>query len=161
MGKGALKFGELPADINISVQKSGKEPARIVVKKGDQTWEVAEDKLTELPGEVREVVERFLAGGMPERMALRFHAQPGGKPMAVLPPLPGSAEAQEAIKNAQAEVAKAQERLQEQVRKWQGAQSRTMTAKVAEPDRQVERKLGEVLNELKELRKEVDELKKK
>lgn len=158
MGKGMLKFGELPQDMSISVQKSGKEPARIVVKKGDKTWEVAESKLSDLPGEVREVVERFLAGGLPERMAFRFQGQPG---MPRMPPGP-PAEVQEAIKRAQADVAKAEEKLKEQVRKWHEQQQRTGDPSRGAPrPGDTERKLDEVLEALKNLRQEVDELKKK
>lgn len=159
MGKGMVKFGELPADISISIKKLGREPAQIEVKKGDKSWEVKEDKLGDLPDEVREVVERFLAGGLPERMAFRI-ARPGMTPMGIPPMDPRSAEGQEAIQRAQAEVAKAQKQLEEQVRKWH-EQQRPMPGRIAPGDPSTERKLDEVIEALKNLRKEVDELKKK
>jgi hypothetical protein len=159
MGKGMVKFGELPEDISISIKKLGKEPAQIAVKKGDKSWEVAEDKLSDLPDEVREVVERFLAGGFSERMAFRI-ARPGMAPMGMPPMDPRSAEGQEAIQRAQAEVAKAQKQLEEQVRKWH-EQQRPVPGRVAPGDQSTERKLDEVIEALKNLRKDVDELKKK
>jgi hypothetical protein len=128
------------------------------VKKGDKTWEVAEDKLNDLPAEVRQVAERFLAGGLPERMAFRFQAQPGMPRMPAGPP----ADVQEAIKKAQADVAKAEAQLKEQVRKWHEQQARPSDPpRVGPRNAETERKLDEVLEALKNLRNEVDELKKK
>jgi hypothetical protein len=153
-----VKFGELPADISISIKKLGKEPAQIAVKKGEKSWEVTEDKLSDLPEEVRAVVERFLAGGLPERMAFRLSR--GGMPPMAMPMDPRSAEGQEAIQRAQAEVAKAQKQLEEQVRKWH-EQQRPFPGRAAPGDQSTERKLDEVIEALKNLRKDVDELKKK
>jgi hypothetical protein len=158
LGKGMVKFGELPADISISIKKLGKEPAQIAVKKGEKSWEVTEDKLSDLPEEVRAVVERFLAGGLPERMAFRLSR--GGMPPMAMPMDPRSAEGQEAIQRAQAEVAKAQKQLEEQVRKWH-EQQRPFPGRAAPGDQSTERKLDEVIEALKNLRKDVDELKKK
>lgn len=60
---------ELPDDLAVDIKKKGKEPAQIEVKKGDQSWTVAEDKLEELPDEVRMHVEGLLGRG-PMRMKL-------------------------------------------------------------------------------------------
>ncbi len=51
---------EFPADLSVSINKSGKEPGKLVVKKGDQTWEVAENALNKLPDEVRSYIEMYL-----------------------------------------------------------------------------------------------------
>jgi len=52
-----------PKDMTITVTKKGQEPAKIVVKQGDETWRTTEDKLGELPEEVRPHVERLLGRG--------------------------------------------------------------------------------------------------
>ena len=51
---------EFPADLSLSINKSGSEPGKLVVKKGDQTWEVAENELGNLPDEVRGYIEMYL-----------------------------------------------------------------------------------------------------
>lgn len=53
---------EFPADLEIKVEKKGKEPAKIVVNQGDKHWEISEEALNELPEEVRPFVQRFLGG---------------------------------------------------------------------------------------------------
>jgi len=50
----------LPDDMSVTIAKQGKEPAKISVKRGEQSWEVSEDKLDELPEDVRLPVERML-----------------------------------------------------------------------------------------------------
>jgi hypothetical protein len=72
---------EFPDDLAVEIKKKGKEPAQIEVKKGDQSWTVAEDKLKELPDEVRMHVEGLLGRG-PMRMKLlgdmHHRGGPGG-----------------------------------------------------------------------------------
>jgi hypothetical protein len=63
---------KLPKDMTISVTRTGSEPAEIVVKKGGQEWRVTEEKLDELPEEIRPHVERML-----------------GRNVAFFPPRPG------------------------------------------------------------------------
>jgi hypothetical protein len=55
----------LPDDMSVSIMRQGKQPAKIVVKQGEQTWETTEDKLSELPSEVRREVEKLLPPNMP------------------------------------------------------------------------------------------------
>lgn len=65
----------LPDDMTVTVSKTGNQPARLVVRKGERTWEITEDKLAELPDEVREPVAKMLGswGDVPEeaRRAVR------------------------------------------------------------------------------------------
>jgi hypothetical protein len=51
---------EFPADLSLSISKSGNEPGKLTVKKGDQTWEIAENELGNLPDEVRGYIEMYL-----------------------------------------------------------------------------------------------------
>ncbi len=52
----------LPKDMKVTITKSGNEPARIVVKQGDKTWEIKENELDKLPDEIRPHVEHMLSG---------------------------------------------------------------------------------------------------
>lgn len=54
------KLPPLPDDMTITITKKGKKPARITVKQGDERWAATENKLDELPDEVRPHVERML-----------------------------------------------------------------------------------------------------
>lgn len=66
---GASFDAALPDDMTVTITKQGKEPAKIAVKRGDESWEVSQDKLDQLPADVREHVERML-GRMPLVMRL-------------------------------------------------------------------------------------------
>ena len=66
-GPGAVLPGAdkgLPKDLSVSITRTGSEPAKITVKKGEQTWEVSEDELDKLPEEVRPHVQRMLGRGV-------------------------------------------------------------------------------------------------
>jgi hypothetical protein len=50
----------LPANMSIVISKEGVQPVKIVVKRGDEKWEVTEKELDKLPADVRPHVERML-----------------------------------------------------------------------------------------------------
>lgn len=82
-GPGAVLPGadrKLPKGMSVSITRSGDEPAKITVKKGDQSWEVSEKELDKLPDDIRPHVERMLGRGV-----LALPGAPGG-PGAVAPP---------------------------------------------------------------------------
>jgi hypothetical protein len=54
---------KLPKDMSVTITKEGESPAKIVVKQGDKTWETTEDKLKELPEEVRKHVAPMVRPG--------------------------------------------------------------------------------------------------
>jgi hypothetical protein len=61
-------FANMPNGVSVSVHKEGGKPARITVKRGDETWEVVGDdpeSLNKLPKELRPFVEQMLDGGSP------------------------------------------------------------------------------------------------
>ena len=62
----------LPGNMSVTITRSGDEPAKIVVKRGDEKWEVTEDQLDKLPEEIRPHLERMLG-----RAAARRAAKPG------------------------------------------------------------------------------------
>ena len=51
---------ELPENMSITVTHEGAQPARIVVKRDDQVWELSEEDLSALPAEVRPYVRQAL-----------------------------------------------------------------------------------------------------
>jgi hypothetical protein len=96
---GSFKVQSLPKGLSISISKSGDEPAKISVAKGEEKWDVTEKELDKLPAEVREHVERMLRPGPWEtRLAhVRPHVEfvprgivtvtpPQGEPGKAVPP---------------------------------------------------------------------------
>jgi hypothetical protein len=62
----------LPGNLSVTITRSGDEPVKIVVKRGDETWEITGDQLQKLPEEIRPHIERMLG-----RAAARRAAKPG------------------------------------------------------------------------------------
>jgi hypothetical protein len=65
-----LAIGNIPNGVSVNVQKEGDKPARITVKRGDETWEVSgddEESLKQLPEDLRPFVEGMLHGNSPSR----------------------------------------------------------------------------------------------
>jgi hypothetical protein len=56
----ALGSAALPKNVTITISKTGEDPAKITVKRDNQTWEVAENKIEELPEDIRKIVQSFL-----------------------------------------------------------------------------------------------------
>ena len=76
---------KLPKDMSVTITKEGEQPAKIVVKQGDKTWETTEDKLDDLPDEVRGHVQSFL-GRSPFSIAIE-----GAQPNFGAAPFPNAA----------------------------------------------------------------------
>ncbi|MBN2580388.1 MAG: PDZ domain-containing protein [Pirellulales bacterium] len=86
--QGAAAAMALPGNLSISINKTGDQPARIVVQKGDQKWEVTEKELNKLPADIRPHVERMLSGvtirSVPDVFNFGPHVAP--PPAAARPP---------------------------------------------------------------------------
>jgi hypothetical protein len=54
----------LPDDVTITVTRHGSEPAKLNVKKGDQSWDVTENDLAKLPDDIRRFAELSLGRGI-------------------------------------------------------------------------------------------------
>jgi membrane-associated protease RseP (regulator of RpoE activity) len=70
LGGQAFDAGKLPGGVSVSITRENDGPAKITVKKGDQTWTVEgndEEALKKLPEDVRPMVEQLLGqqGGRP------------------------------------------------------------------------------------------------
>lgn len=76
-------YPALPNDMSVTVTRQGRQPATIVVQKGDQRWEVSEKELDKLPAEIRGHVERMLTPAP----VLGFSADDHRKPAAPTPSL--------------------------------------------------------------------------
>jgi membrane-associated protease RseP (regulator of RpoE activity) len=59
----ALPETPLPPNVSVVVSKEGDQPAKIVVKRGDEKWEVTEKELDKLPADIRPHVEHMLGHG--------------------------------------------------------------------------------------------------
>lgn len=62
----------LPGNLSVTITKQGDQPAQIVVKRGDEKWEVSEGELDKLPEDVRGHVQRMLGGGRGDRFFRPF-----------------------------------------------------------------------------------------
>lgn len=85
-------FGEadLPDDVQVTIRKRGKQPAEIVVERGEQRWSVGYESLSELPEDVRGPVAALLGRG-PVGMTLQIEDGAREKvddPEHVGPPMP-------------------------------------------------------------------------
>jgi len=78
--------GKLPKNLSISITRRGSEPAQLVVKRDELTWEISEKELDKLPQDVRGHVERMLGKGSDRAsrmklnpVELHFSAEPSPK----------------------------------------------------------------------------------
>ncbi len=76
---GADLHPPLPADVTVVIRKTGEEPTKITVRRGDDSWEVSEQDLDKLPDDIRPHAERMLG---------RFPV-PGPGGVRILPRRPG------------------------------------------------------------------------
>jgi membrane-associated protease RseP (regulator of RpoE activity) len=105
---------KLPKDMSVTITKEGENPAKITVKQGEKAWEVAEDKLDDLPAEVRKHVAPMVRPGA---MFLREPAFDGWKADVVKPrvwELPG-AEGQKRLEKRVEDLNKQIEQLRKSI----------------------------------------------
>lgn len=89
--KDVVKPAEFPKNLKVSITKEGNQPAKIHVQRDDQKWEVTEDKLNELPPDIRQHVQPMLGkGAWPVRMSWNSFVPGAVQPGAWVPnPAPG------------------------------------------------------------------------
>ncbi|MBM4004768.1 MAG: PDZ domain-containing protein [Planctomycetes bacterium] len=128
----------LPRDVSIQINKEGEQPAKITVTRDGKTWVVSEGKFEELPADLRPHVEGMLhAPG-----ELRLHAFAPGAPMGRWLRVPEAA-----VPAVPAVPARPGSR----VRIERSESNRSTTAG--------DGSLAELLEEVRQLRKEVQEMK--
>ncbi len=72
--------GQLPDNTTVTITRKGKDPAKISVKQGDESWEVSEEELDKLPSKVRELVQPMVGGPDTFRFQAKAIPMPGGFP---------------------------------------------------------------------------------
>ena len=82
---GALLGEPLPDDMTVTVTRHGKEPAKIVVERSANRWEVNEKDLDKLPPDVRRYVEPMVHPAMPGPLP-RMLPPPAGREREPGPP---------------------------------------------------------------------------
>ncbi|HZZ72216.1 MAG TPA: PDZ domain-containing protein [Pirellulales bacterium] len=109
------KFNTLPDNMTVDIKRTGRQPAEISVKQGDEHWEVTEKELDKLPERVRGYVgplvgrlDMFYLRTDHPMMTLRLKAVPGE---------PGSITAEARPETRAVEGARALAELAEQKRK--------------------------------------------
>jgi hypothetical protein len=70
---GAGPPGPLPDNVSISISRSGKQPAKISVSRGDEKWDINDQELNKLPDDLRPFAERMLGSGP---MTINFQNNP-------------------------------------------------------------------------------------
>jgi hypothetical protein len=141
-----FKPTELPKNVSVRINKEGDKPAKIHVKKDDQEWEVTEDKLGDLPEDVRVHVQQFLVRPMTLRLNTKGPTSLNVKP-------DGKVEAE--LKLSQTEM-----KLPTSPGGTSGGANRTITRRTerAEGGPGLEGKLDSIMKKLDQLSKEMDEL---
>ena len=166
------RVAKFPSNLEVTIEKRGDKPATIRVKRiqegEDNTWEVTEDKLGELPEEIRGHVQQMLSGDQQQAMpqALRVRIE----------------EAHQQADRARANMHKAEETLKEYRVRVQPPTGAAQPQPMLQPrsigayppgDSSVQAKLDAILkkldqtqsealqelrNEVKQLRRELEEL---
>jgi hypothetical protein len=141
----------LPDDVTITITRKGKEPARIEVRRGEQLWGTVETKLHELPEEIRGFVQQFVA---PTTRAVTVQPAPANRAWVPVSPhaidyLPSQPLVP--VTPPAAPAAPAPEKP---------AESTGQTPATSAPLDQVDKQLRTLTQELEQLRKVIDELRK-
>jgi len=157
-----VKVAELPEDVHLTIQKKGREPAHVIVKRGDKSWEATEGKLDELPEDVREPVARLLG-----KTPLTVHAQVLHGKQDHYQPHPGQTQVERRVvvvgphgdaEHNQGTAAKL-DLILKKLDRLGGASSEQVEGRAVESGAEVER-LNDLQREVQRLRKEVDSRKK-
>ena len=137
---------QLPKDTSVTIRRQGDQPAKIVVQRGEQKWELTEGELDKLPEDLRPPVKAMLGGtarvymfgqgpvvlpGQPTAPAEKpaRHVEPGKKPE-------GKAEA------APQELGKVREKLEE------------MNRQLRENERKLQRQMDELRQQLEKMKQQ-------
>jgi hypothetical protein len=104
-----------PDDLHVHVTKHGGKPAEIVVERGDKKWTVTEDKLGDLPEDVRPHVESLLGRLPMPKFDVEIEGTPAQPGTALRIPLPPPGEISERIEHRLEEMSRRMEQMREQI----------------------------------------------
>jgi membrane-associated protease RseP (regulator of RpoE activity) len=151
---------EFPKDLKVQINKQGDQPTKIHVERGDKSWDVTEEKLSDLPDDILPHVQRMLGRMIGPSMAATatraVRVSPEGKvegelkftPAPPAPPAPPAAPRRGAPPVPPAAPVAPQA-------------GRSFSYRLERSDDVSEPKLDAILKEVKQLRKEVEELRSK
>lgn len=140
----------LPKNTSVTITRADDGPAKIVVKKGGQTWEVNEDELDKLPEDVRRIVRgvlgRSLGFTIPGGGDFRFEWD-GKRFKQPIRPVPKRAPVPKAERDKQPGAASADQDLD------------TVLKKLDEMNQRLREREKETERQMEKLRQEVERLK--
>jgi hypothetical protein len=154
------KKADFPSDLSVRITKEGDQPAKINVKRGDKEWNVTEEKLDELPEDIRTHVQRFLGKGGPLTMRMPAAAVIRGGDRALRVTPEGKVEGELHVRPFPpgAPVPPAAPRPPMPPRAAGEPQARVFSYRSGSSED--DPKLEAILKELRDLRKELDEVRK-
>ena len=159
------KPADFPSDLTVQVNKRGKEPAQIHVKRGDKEWNITEKEIDQLPEELRPHVLHYLGKGPAfprgpigwgEKGAIRVTPQGKVEGEIRIPPLPPRPPL---APQPPAPVVRGRIAVEPPAAAG-GRRQPDVEYRITNEDRQSE-KIDAILRELKELRKDLDEVREK
>jgi hypothetical protein len=181
------EIGEFPKDLSVQINKQGDQPTKVHVKSGDKEWNITEDKqgisLRELPDDIRPHVLRVLLGAPTSGRAtdtrvlrvtregkvegeLRIAPVPPVPPVAPKPPAPPAAPALPAIPAAPYRSGvlpspQAARTFYYRAERAEDSDESKLDTIIKKLDQLESGALGKLDKEVKQLRKELDELRSK
>lgn len=104
-----------PKDLHVKITKQGDKPAEIIVEQGDKHWKVTDDKLADLPDNIRPHVEGLL-GRMPmPKFNVEIEGTTVAAPAPFNVPLPPPGEISERLEKRLEEMNRRMEQMREQL----------------------------------------------
>jgi hypothetical protein len=76
---------DFPGDLKVQITKDGDQPAKIHVQRGEKEWDVTEDKLSELPEDIRPHVQQMFGKGIPLHLRVPAGTVKGDRNIRVTP----------------------------------------------------------------------------
>jgi hypothetical protein len=105
----------IPDDLKIHFHKEGNKMAQITVERGDQKWAVSEDKINDLPADIRPHVEAILGRQhFDAKLEWNGSARDGGQSWTI--PLPEPGDIQDRLERRMNEMSRLMNEIKDQVK---------------------------------------------
>lgn len=163
---------ELPKNLSITITRSGDEPAKIHVKRDNKEWDTTADKLNELPEDVRQQVEQLVGKTIHPTINQRVVLAPTIAAIPGVPVVPGVAAVPPRVTVTKPEAAGKLLRLRavltepsDEKPDDKGPEAGNVAGKLdlilKKLDNLESKAIEQLQDEVKQLRKELDELRNK
>lgn len=163
---------ELPKNLSITITRSGDEPAKIHVKRDNKEWDTTADKLNELPEDVRQQVEQLVGKTIHPTINQRVVLAPTIAAIPGVPAVPGVAAVPPRVTVTKPEAAGKLLRLRavltepsDEKPDDKGPEAGNVAGKLdlilKKLDNLESKAIEQLQDEVKQLRKELDELRNK